>query len=49
MPPSVEQEKLVALEAKISELKKKYENKKAKLEKNKKRDGNKAKDEETKS
>jgi len=39
--PSAEQKKLVALEAKISELKKKYEDKKAKLNQNKKRDSNK--------
>jgi len=52
--PSAEQNKLVALEAKISELKKRYENKKAKLDQNKKRDSNKrdgikVKDGETKS
>jgi len=51
--PSAEQKKLVALEAKISELKKRYENKRAKLDQNKKResnkrDGNKVKDVETK-
>ena len=34
--PSAEQKKLVALGAKISELKKKYEDKKAKLDQNKK-------------
>jgi len=51
--PSAEQNKLVALEAKISELKKRYENKRARLDQNKKResnkgDGNKVKDGETK-
>jgi len=51
--PSAEQKKLVALEAKISELKKRYENKRTKLDQNKKResnkrDGNKVKDGETK-
>ena len=49
---SAEQKKLVALEAKISDLKKKYEDKKAKLDQNKKREsnkreGNKAKNTET--
>jgi len=51
--PSAEQKKLAALEAKISELKKRYENKRAKLDQNKKResnkrDDNKIKDGETK-
>ena len=39
--PSAEQKKLVALGAKISELKKKYEDKKAKLDQSKKRESNK--------
>jgi len=50
--PSAEQKTLGALEAKISDLKKKYENKKAKLDQSKKREsnkreGNKAKNTET--
>ena len=53
MEPTVSgTEKLVALESKISDLKKKYENKKAKLDQSKKREsnkreGNKAKNTET--
>ena len=46
--PSSEQKKLVALEVKISELKKRYENKRAKLDQNKKRESNKRNDNKVK-
>jgi len=46
--PSAEQKKLVALEAKISELKKRYKNKRAKLDQNKKRESNKRDDNKVK-
>jgi len=46
--PSAEQKKLVALEAKISELKKRYEKKRTKLDQNKKRENNKRDDNKVK-